>query len=96
MKKIKSIHQLKAEKLRIKKRRAELEDSIRENWTGLKATLKPSSLAKEAYNDILDHQAEANLKGDGVLRSTLNYGISLLAKKITTKAGDKLGKLFKK
>jgi len=96
MKKIKSIQQLRAEKLRNKQHRAALEHTIRENWVGLKATLKPSSLAKEAYNDILDHKAEANLKGDGVLRSTINYGISLLAKKFTSKAEDKLSKLFKK
>ena len=44
----------------------------------------------------MDNKAEANLSGDNVFKSTLNYGITLLAKKFTDKAGEKLDRLFKK
>lgn len=96
MKKIKSIHQLKAEKKRIKQQRTELEKQIRTNWSELKDSVKPSNLAKEAYGKVLENRTEANLNEGCLLKKTINYGITLLAKKITDKAGQKLGSLFKK
>lgn len=97
MKKIKSIEQLKAEKKRIMLREEELEAKIRGDWTALKEAIKPASVAKEAYSKFLDKKAETNYNGEeNIFKSTLNYGISLLAKKFSEKAGEKLDKLFKK
>lgn len=95
MKKIKSIHQLKAEKKRIKQQQAELEKKIRGNWVDLKESLKPANFAKETYSKIINDKAETNLNGGNFFKSTLNYGITLLAKKITDKAGEKLNNLFR-
>jgi cell division septum initiation protein DivIVA len=92
MKKIKSIHQLKAEKKRIKDRQAELERSIRSNWSALKESVQPSHLAKEAFSKATDNTAGTN---DGnILKSTFTYAMTMLAKKLADKAEDKLGKLF--
>lgn len=96
MKKIKSIRQLKAEKKRLQQQQAELEHRITGQWVALKSSLKPASLAKNAYNTMMDNKAEANYNDGSILKSTLNYGISLLTKKFTEKAGEKLGKLFSK
>lgn len=96
MRKIKSISQLKQEKKRIKQQQTELENKIRGNWIELKESLNPANIAKEAYSKVMDNKAEANLSGDNVFKSTLNYGITLLAKKFTDKAGEKLDRLFKK
>jgi len=97
MKKIKSIKQLKAEKKRLRLRQTELEDKIQNDWAELKETIKPVSVMKEAYNKFMDKEAEANLNGEvNIFKSTLNYGISLMAKKFTEKAGEQLDKLFKK
>jgi hypothetical protein len=94
MKKIKSIQQLKAEKKRLLHRQAELETRIRGQWSGLKANLKPGVLLKEAFNRPAAMSSETG--SDNLLKSTISYGLSLLSKKITEKAGDKIADLFKK
>jgi hypothetical protein len=96
MKKIKSIKQLKVEKKRIKQQQEELEDRIRSNWNGLKESLKPANIAQETFSRMIKNKTEKNLNGDSVLKSTFNYGVTLLAKKFADKAGEKLGKFFKK
>ena len=97
MKKIKSIKQLKAERQRIKEHQELLELKIRHNWNDLKASVKPGNIAKETFNTILSSKPVAMLAGSGVLKGALALGISLLAKKIIAKGGQKLaGKLFKR
>lgn len=94
MKKIKSIQQLKAEKKRIARQQADLESKLRGQWTDLKVSLKPANIAREAYSTVMNNKAAENNNTESILKSTLNYGVSLLTKKITDTAGKHLGKLF--
>ncbi|MBL0358236.1 MAG: hypothetical protein IPP72_15805 [Chitinophagaceae bacterium] len=96
MKKIKSIHQLQAEKRRIRQRREDMENRIRSNWCDLKKDLKPVNLAGEALSTVLKNKAAALPEGEHILKSTFTYGVSLLAQKLADKAGDSLETLFKK
>ena len=54
MKTIRSKQQLQEEKKRLKQRQEDLEKAIRQDWSDLKYTLKPSSLAKEAVDHFID------------------------------------------
>lgn len=96
MKKIKSIQQLQAEKKRIKQRQRECENKMRDNWAGLKASLKPAAIAGDALNSVLKNRAAANLSGDSILQSTVTYGVTLMVQKLAEKAEEKFGKFFKK
>lgn len=96
MKKISSIRQLKTEKKRINRERDELEHTIKRNWIDLRETIKPSSIAKDALQGYIQNRTEQKQKEGGILKSTITYGITLLAKKFADKAGNKLNTLFKK
>ncbi len=73
-----------------------LEEKVRNNWHKLKETITPSTIAKGALNKVLQDKTEENMNGESVLKSTLTYGVSLLAKKLADKAEEKFDKLFKK
>ena len=96
MKKIKSKKQLRDEKRRIKIRQAELEKKIRIKWNELKESLRPVNVAKETFRKVVQNKTEENLEDESIFKSTIKYGISLLAKKFTDKAGEKFEWLFKK
>jgi hypothetical protein len=96
MKKIKNKKQLKAEKKRIKIRQEDLEKKIRSKWNELKESLRPVNIAKETFQKVVQNKTEENLEDESIFKSTIKYGISLLAKKFTDKAGEKFGWLFKK
>ncbi len=96
MKKIKSIHELKAEKKRLRHQQVILEDKIRDNWKELKSSVKPVNLAKDAWHGFVEKKTAAFFSGDDILKSTFTYGIALLAQKMGAKAKEKLDSLFKK
>ena len=96
MKKINSISDLKLEKRRLQMRQEALEKNIRNNWEGLQKSVKFSAVVKDAYSNLMNHKAAENLKDNSIINSTLQYGIALLAEKISSKAGEKLKKFFKK
>ena len=96
MKKIKNKKQLIAEKKRIKIREEELEKKIQSNWHELKESLKPVNIAKETFQKVLRNKTERNPEDESILKSTVKYGISLLANKFTDKAGEKFEWFFKK
>ena len=96
MKKIKSKKQLRAEKKRIKIRQAELEKKIRVQWNELKESLRPVNVAKETFRKVVQNKTEENPEDESVFKSTIKYGISLLTKKFSDKAGAKFEWLFKK
>jgi hypothetical protein len=96
MKKIKNIGQLNAEKKHNKQHQLELEDKIRNNWHDLKEQLRPSNVVKETFSGMIDRKKEATQKNGNVFKSTLSYGLSLLAEKLADKANSKLNRLFKK
>jgi hypothetical protein len=96
MKKIKNKKQLRAEKKRIKIRQEDLEKKIRSKWNELKESLRPVNIAKETFQKVVQNKTEENLEDESIFKSTIKYGISLLAKKFTDKAGEKFEWLFKK
>lgn len=96
MKKIKNTKQLRTEKKRIRVRREELEKKIRSKWNELKESLRPVNIAKETFQKVVQNKTEKNLEDESILKSTIKYGISLLAKKFTDKAGERFEWLFKK
>ena len=96
MKKIKSKKQLKSEKKRIKMRQEELEKKIRIKWNELKESLRPGNLAKETFSRAIQNRMEKEEEEESVLKSTFRYGVSLLAKKFTDKAGEKFDWLFRR
>jgi len=96
MKKIKSIQQLQAEKKRIRQRQKECENKIRDNWAGLKASLKPAAIAGDVLSTVLKNRAAANLAGDSILQNTVTYGVTLLVQKLAEKAEEKFGGFFRK
>lgn len=97
MKKIKSIQQLQAEKKQLLLQQHYLEQKMREEWQELKFSLKPSALAGNAINRFISHKTEQNPNGENsILKTTLAYGISLLAKKIITKAETAIHDKLKK
>lgn len=96
MKKIKNKKQLRAEKKRIKIRQEELEKKIHSKWNELKESLRPVNIAKETFQKVVQNKTEKNLEDESIFKSTLKYGISLLTKRFTDKAGEKFEWLFKK
>jgi hypothetical protein len=96
MKKINSKKQLRAEKKRIRIRRQELEKKIRNQWNELKESLRPVNVAKETFREVLQNKTGKNLEDESIIKSTIKYGISLLTKRFTDKAGEKFEWLFKK
>ncbi len=96
MKTIKNKKQLQAEKKRIAQQVEELEKKICSNWNELKESLQPANVAKEALSTVMQNNTADNINGESVLKSTFTYGVSLLAKKMADKAGEKFSKFFKK
>lgn len=95
MKKIKNIAQLKAEKQQLQQRRELLELKIRDNWNGVKESLKPGNIAKETFGKVLSSRPLAMIASSGLLKEALAFGVSLLAEKALEKGAGKLGKLLK-
>ena len=96
MKKINNIRQLAAKKKQVKQQQEALENNIRDNWKELKEGLKPATIAREHFNDILNNGYHERVNAKSILKTTLDYGANLLARQLVNKAGEKLGKLFKK
>jgi len=96
MKKISSLHDLRREKKRARKRQQELETEMRDKWASLKQQLRPAAMAKEAFHKAMDNKKEDDPAGNNLFKETLQFGISLLAKKFADKAGEKLGTIFSK
>ncbi len=95
MKKIKSRKKLKVEKKRIKLHQEELEKNICRKWNELKEILRPINVAKETFRNVIWNKAEKNLEDESILKSTVKYAVSLLAKKFADKAGEKFDWMFK-
>lgn len=96
MNRIKSIQQLKFEKKQLKRRAAELENNIMSNWKELRKALKPGTISKDILIEETRSGIDQSSHGGNLLKNTLRYGLTLMAKKITDKAAEKIGGIFKK
>ena len=85
MKKIKNIKQLRKEKKLLQQREKELMWQIKSGWQHLQLDLHPQNIIKEHGRKCGE---------ENILKSTLSFGASLLAKNLAKKAEEKLEKLF--
>jgi len=90
MKKFNSIKQLHAEKDRLNQQQKCLEEKLFSNAKELKECLRPVNIAKDTLESMITGKATIN--NGNLFRSSLNYGVGLLARKI---AGKTVNKLFK-
>ncbi|MCX6320082.1 MAG: hypothetical protein NTW29_22575 [Bacteroidetes bacterium] len=88
MNKIRSIHQLKAEKKRLEEEQASLERKLRDQWTSLKKAVRPGQKEKDISEDNADRTSTVFAK------SAMQAGLSWLAAKLADRAGDKLAGIF--
>ena len=94
MKKIKSIRQLKAEKKKLKERRAELEKAIKYDWRDLKESLRPKNVAGQVISNLFDGREKQN--GHTYITDKVSEMATKFAWKMVEKAKNKIGKWFKK
>lgn len=87
MKKINSIQQLNAEKVRIAERQKDLEDKIGDNWKELKAAFTPANMARDLLSSIVAGKATENHENEHMLKNALKYMLSLWAAKVADKSG---------
>jgi hypothetical protein len=95
MKKITSLRQLQQEKKRILQEKSEAEKRIRSQWEDLKHSIKPSSLAKDTLSHAVQQENEDGQESDSIFKSTLVYGMTLLAKKLADRIEHKISRLNK-
>ena len=93
MKKIKNIKQLRKEKKLLREREKELLSQINSGWQQLKENLQPQNMLKEQVRRCKEENLKAT-KEEGILKSTLSYAVSLLAKRLAKKTEEKLEKFF--
>jgi hypothetical protein len=76
MKKINDLGTLQAEISKLELRQAELEDQLKQQWTGLKQDLRPAGTAATLVNMVFRKEPKT-MKGT-LLRSALTFGAGLL------------------
>lgn len=96
MKTIRTLKQLHAEKARIKQRQAELALAMGHNWAGLKESLRPINMAKDAISSILQKKTVQNLATGELLKNAGTFAFSLVARKAMRFANRKLEHWFGK
>jgi hypothetical protein len=93
MKKIRNIKQLRKEKKLLQQREKELLRQINSGWRQLKVNLHPQNILKEQVQRRAEEDPEAT-KDENILKSTLSFAASLIARKIAKRTGEKLEKFF--
>lgn len=88
MLKFNNIKQLQAEKSRIKYQQKYLEEKLLTNVKELKECLRPGNIAKDTIESII--RKETKVDEGNLFKSSIYYGISLLAKKMGGKVVDKI------
>jgi hypothetical protein len=94
MKPIKSMQQLREQQRALADRRNRLEQDIRLHWSELKEQLHPSNIAKESIDHLLTDSTKES--GGSIVKNTVQYGLMLLAQKLSNKAAEQINKGFNK
>jgi len=94
MKKIKNIKQLRKERRLLRQRENELLWKINSGWQQLKETLRPQNLLKEQIRRCKEGNPGTVKEKESILKSTLAFGVSLLAKNLAKRTEEKLEKFF--
>jgi hypothetical protein len=96
MKKIKSIKQLDSKKNDLRQKQYNLENEIGNNWKDLKECARPGNIIKDAFNSAVQTKTSENNGNESMLKTIFSYGLTVLAKKFSAKAGNKLMSFFNK
>lgn len=96
MKKIKTMSHLREQKAILKARQLQAEKNVRIHWNNLKDELRPSNLSAGVFNKFTENGATEKHNRENILKSTFTYGLTLLVKKVTDVAEEKIKKIFKK
>jgi hypothetical protein len=92
MKKIKNIKQLGKAKKLLQQREKELLRKINSGWQGLKEDLQPGNILREQKRKCRE-ESSGTMK-ESILKSTLAFGVSLLAKKLAKRTEEKFEEFF--
>ena len=96
MKKIKSLQQLQCEKKKLEEQQEELEKRMEYIWKEVKNSLTPRQMAKEKKKKLIQSYLSKNLSDQSLLKTTLTYGATIIAKKLVNKTEDKVVRLLSK
>lgn len=90
MKKIRNHKDLQAEKQRLQLQQLQLEQEMKQEWGGLKDSLRPANLAGEAMAKLFS-SPEASPKSEGTasVKSALSYGLISVARKLMEQAVER-------
>jgi len=92
MKKINSMKLLQAERKRVMQRQELLEEKIRNNWNDLRVGMKPTNIAKDAFNQVISEKTRDIFSHKGVVKGLVSFGAALLVKRMMKKRLDRLFK----
>lgn len=93
MKKIKNIKQLKKEKRMLQQQEKELMRQISSGWHDLKENFHPRKNF-EGFSSCKENRDRRNMNDDNFFKSLLSLGTTLLARKLTKSAEERIGKFF--
>lgn len=96
MKKIKSIKQLRTEKKRLRKRKSDLEEKIKNNWEGLKRDFASGKQQKNDSGSAYNEKEANGNRQESFFEDILAFAAEKFARKMAGRAEEKFGEWFKK
>lgn len=88
MRKINSIKQLKAEKMRLQQKRNELESAIQQDWRGLKESLRPRNSFGAFFKKVFE-KSESETNGKNYFAEGLSSLATAFIRRMAAKAKKK-------
>jgi hypothetical protein len=90
MKKMRNYKDVQAEKERLQQQQLQLEQEMKQEWSGLKDSLRPANLAGEAMAKLFSSSGtSANSEGTTSVKSALSYGLISVARKLVEQAVER-------
>lgn len=96
MMKIKNKAHLTCQKQQIKNRQLELEHEIYNHWQTLKESIQPQKIFQNQVANLLNSKSEESFEQSSILKSSINFGLVLLAQKLSNEIGILIKKVFTK
>lgn len=91
MKKIRNHNDLQAEKQRLQQQQSLLEQQMKQEWSGLKDSLRPANLAGEAMAKLFSSNTTTVSGEEGSsIKSALSYGLITVARRLVFTAVERL------
>ena len=96
MKKINCIQDIHTQRKLIREQQSILEADIRNSWGELKENINPQNMISDTLNSLIVRKTDQIFPRESFFKNLIVYGLSIVAKKISEKAGDKISHLFGK